>query len=159
MKVAAAFLSAVLFATIAPALPAAAAYEPGSAAAHVSETQKSVRPAPRASRAAVRSWGVPASAWTGRGYSDRWEWTRGCIVKRESMGQYNVVDPSGRWFGAYQFDRSTGNTAARRMGRSDLVGTTANHWARRDQDRAFWTIWNNGRGMSAWAGGRWSCGF
>jgi len=82
---------------------------------------------------------------------------RKCIVKRESEGQYTVRNKTSSAAGAYQFVIATSNEAARRMQRSDLIGVPASQWSRRDQDRAFYVIWNNGRGRAHWAGGRWAC--
>ena len=79
------------------------------------------------------------------------------MVKRESEGHYNVVDPSGTWFGAYQFAMGTSNEAARRMGRRDLVGVPANQWSRSEQDAAFYVIYQGGAGRGHWAGGRYAC--
>lgn len=82
---------------------------------------------------------------------------RKCLLKRESEGQYSVVDPSKRWFGGYQFAMVTSNTAARRMKRPDLVGVPANKWSPADQDAAFYVIYECGRGRKHWAGGRYPC--
>lgn len=119
--------------------------------------------AQRAARAAARlandMTGVHRSAYTGKYYDARYESTRKCIVKRESMGYYRVVSSNGAWHGAYQFTIGTAAEAARRMGRPDLAGTSPARWNRAEQDEAFWTMWNHGRGSGHWRGGRYSCGF
>lgn len=107
--------------------------------------------AKRAERARAASANSP-----GRG-SSATEAFRRCVVKRESEGRYNVVDPSGTWFGAYQFAMGTSNEAARRMGRRDLVGVPANQWSRGEQDAAFYVIYQGGAGRGHWAGGRYAC--
>jgi hypothetical protein len=101
--------------------------------------------------------GVQSSLYRGRYYVPQDEDVRQCIVRRESEGYYSVVDPTGTWFGAYQFARGTSDVAAMRMGRGDLVGVPANRWNRLDQDTAFWVMWEFGAGRQHWAGGRWYC--
>lgn len=101
--------------------------------------------------------GVMPSLYTGKYYNARYEKIRRCIVKRESMGYYAVVNRRSGAAGAYQFLRGTSNYVARKMGRNDLVGKSANRWNRLEQDQAFWTLWNNGKGRGHWAGGRYHC--
>lgn len=108
-------------------------------------------------RQAADMVGVQASLYRGRYFLAADEDVRQCIVRRESEGYYSVVDPSGTWFGAYQFARGTSDVAAQRMGRSDLIGVPANRWNRLDQDTAFWVMWDFGAGRQHWAGGRWAC--
>ena len=106
-------------------------------------------PALAAGAAATRHWpgqGEPAV-----------ERVRRCILQREARGDYTAVDPKGRWFGGYQFMLAASNVAARRMGRPDLVGVTADQWPPEDQDAAFYLIYNRGRGKRAWRGGRFAC--
>ena len=83
--------------------------------------------------------------WPGQG-DPKVEKVRKCIRHRESRGNYKVVDKGGRWFGAYQFDPNTSNTAAKMMKRPDLVGVPANKWTRKEQDAAFYLIYNRGKG-------------
>ena len=47
-----------------------------------------------------------------------------CTRQYESMnaGVYTAVSPGGQYWGAYQFDRTTWDTVARYLGRSELVG-------------------------------------
>lgn len=79
-----------------------------------------------------------------------WEATRLCIMRKESGGNYRAVSPNGLYHGAYQFSRPTSDATAKRMGRPDLVGIPASQWSPADQDAAFWTLWDNGRGRSHW---------
>lgn len=108
-------------------------------------------------RLAADMVGVQESLYRGRYFVPEDEDVRQCIVKRESEGYYSVVDPTGTWFGAYQFARGTSDVAAQRMGRWDLVGVPANRWNRFEQDTAFWVMWDFGSGRQHWAGGRWYC--
>jgi hypothetical protein len=85
------------------------------------------------------------------------ERARQCLLDREGGSDYQVVDPSHRWFGAYQFQLRTSNAAAQRMHRPDLVGVPANQWAPEDQDAAFYVIFDRGRGKRHWAGGHHPC--
>ncbi len=85
------------------------------------------------------------------------ERARRCILKREGGADYKAVDPSGRWFGAYQFRLATSNEAARRMKRVDLVGVPADRWKPSEQDAAFYVIYDRGRGRCHWAGGHYPC--
>jgi hypothetical protein len=101
--------------------------------------------------------GVRPSAYVGPKYNPRHEKTRRCIVARESSGYYTVSNPSGKYRGAYQMNSGLARAAARKMGRPDLVNKPIDTWSRFAQDRAFWTIWDHGRGRSHWAGGRWHC--
>jgi hypothetical protein len=94
--------------------------------------------------------------WPGQGHPSV-EKVRKCIMQREAGGNYRAVDPSRHWFGAYQFSMSASNTAARRMGRKDLIGVPASKWAPADQDAAFYVIYDHGRGKRAWRGGRYPC--
>ena len=101
--------------------------------------------------------GIMPSLYRGKYFSPRYESTRRCIVKRESNGYYRVENRSSSAAGAYQFLQSTSNYVARKMSRGDLVGVPASRWNRLEQDQAFWTLWNHGRGRGHWAGGNHSC--
>jgi hypothetical protein len=94
--------------------------------------------------------GIRSSAYIGRYYSSRYERTRKCIVRKESHGNYRIVSSGGSYRGAYQFNSHLARATAKRMGRSDLVNKPFNHWSRFDQDKAFWTVWNHGRGRGNW---------
>jgi hypothetical protein len=101
--------------------------------------------------------GVRASAYVGKYYSSRSEGTRRCIVRRESGGNYRISSPGGRYRGAYQFNAGLARATALKMGRRDLAGRSINTWSRFDQDKAFWTVWNHGRGAGHWGGTRHGC--
>ncbi len=94
--------------------------------------------------------GVRASAYIGRYYSSKYESKRRCIVKRESGGNYRIASANGRYKGAYQFNAGLARATARKMGRSDLANKPINRWSRFDQDKAFWVVWNHGRGAGNW---------
>lgn len=98
----------------------------------------------------------PSRQWPGQGDPEV-ERVRRCILQREAGGDYAAVDPSRRWYGAYQFARKTSDAAARRMKRPDLVGLTADRWPPEDQDAAFYVIYNRGRGKKHWEKGRYEC--
>ncbi len=127
-------------------------------AATAAKAAKAAKAAAAEAKRAKRAQRARAASanWPGQGSSST-EAFRRCVVKRESEGQYNVVDPSGTWFGAYQFAMGTSNEAARRMGRRDLVGVPANQWSRSEQDAAFYVIYQGGAGRGHWAGGRYAC--
>lgn len=95
---------------------------------------------------------APAAAApsTSGGGNSNWESTRLCIMRKESGGNYSIVSSNGKWHGAYQFAVGTSNGVAQSMGRPDLVGIPASRWSPADQDRAFWTLWNNGAGRHHW---------
>jgi hypothetical protein len=103
--------------------------------------------------------GMRPSAWTGKYYYSKWELVRRCIVKRESEGQYSVVSHVSSSAGAYQFIKFWRPILAHLLGKPYLANIPINHWSRVDQDHAFWTIWNNGKGRSNWgpAGARYNC--
>lgn len=108
-----------------------------------------------AAEAARQAWendmsGIGASAYTGEYYDPAYDATRQCIVRKESRGDYRIVSSNGMYHGAYQFSQSTGNNAARKMGRPDLVGVPPEQWNRYEQDMAFWVTWNHGAGRSNW---------
>lgn len=102
------------------------------------------------SRPTTNDSGIAGSAYTGPYFDAGSEGTRKCIVKKESGGNYGIVSSNGMYHGAYQFSRSTGDNAARKMGRADLVGTPVSQWSRAEQDQAFWTTWNHGAGSGNW---------
>jgi hypothetical protein len=94
--------------------------------------------------------GVRPSAYIGKHYKSRYESTRRCIVRKESGGNYRIASRTGKYQGAYQFNAYLANATARKMGRKDLVGKPMRTWSRFDQDKAFWLVWNNGRGRGHW---------
>ncbi|HEY3672856.1 MAG TPA: transglycosylase family protein [Acidimicrobiia bacterium] len=74
-----------------------------------------------------------------------------CVRQRESGGNYNVVNPSGPYLGAYQFLQATWNVTAAHAGRSDLVGLPANVASAYDQDEMAWTLYQ-WQGKGPWGG-------
>jgi hypothetical protein len=94
--------------------------------------------------------GIRSSAYVGKYYSARHEGTRKCIVRKESRGNYRVVSSGGSYRGAYQFNAHLARATAKRMGRPDLAGKSFNQWSRFEQDKAFWTVWNHGKGRGNW---------
>ena len=119
--------------------------------------------------------GVERSLYRGRYFHPQAEEKRLCIVRRESEGHYDVINPGGNYFGAYQVSRPLargvsymlvgehrellGSERAKRI-LADLRETPMNEWPRYWQDAAYHTIMNwEGplSGASHWAGGRWTC--
>lgn len=139
---------------IAPAAPAAAStavtVAPSAAASAVRAGERN----PKVSRSLS---GVRSSAYVGKYYSSRYEGTRKCIVRRESGGNYRISSPGGRYRGAYQFNAGLARATASKMGRSDLARTPISSWSRFDQDKAFWVVWNHGRGAGHWRSTRHRC--
>lgn len=119
--------------------------------------------------------GVERSLYRGRFYRPAVESERLCIADRESEGHYDVVSPSGLYFGAYQVSRRLARGATWMMLKEHkklmgdkvatavlarLRATPMNKWPRYWQDAAFSTVMNwdyTGSGASHWAGGRWRC--
>jgi hypothetical protein len=97
------------------------------------------------------------------------------VVERESEGFYDVVNPGGSYFGAYQVSRELARGATWMMLKEHkkLMGPKAakqtlaklrskpmNTWPRYWQDAAFHTVinWDHTlSGAAHWAGGRWHC--
>jgi hypothetical protein len=119
--------------------------------------------------------GVEPSLYKGRYYNRSVESVRLCVVRRESEGHYDVVNPSGSYRGAYQVSAQLargatwmllkeheslmGETNAKRV-LSQLRKTPINKWPRYWQDALFHTVasWQHpGSGLRHWAGGRWHC--
>ena len=119
--------------------------------------------------------GVEPSLYRGRYFKAKAEERRLCIVKRESEGEYDVINPTGSYFGAYQVSRPLARgvtfmmlpehkklmgTAKAKKVLAQLRSTPMNTWPRYWQDAAFHTIINwegTLSGASHWAGGRWHC--
>ena len=74
-----------------------------------------------------------------------------CIRHRESRGNYSVINPSGPWYGAYQFLSSTWNVTARHAGRLDLVGVLPSDASAYDQDEMAWSLYQ-WQGSGPWGG-------
>lgn len=94
--------------------------------------------------------GIRSSAYVGKYYSSRHEGTRKCIVRKESGGNYRIASRTGKYRGAYQFNANLARHTAKKMGHSELANKPFNQWSRFHQDKAFWTVWNNGRGRGHW---------
>jgi hypothetical protein len=75
-----------------------------------------------------------------------------CVRRRESGGNYGIVNPSGPYLGAYQFLQSTWNVTAAHAGRADLVGVPANQASPYDQDEMAWSLYQ-WQGTRPWGGG------
>lgn len=119
--------------------------------------------------------GVESSLYRGRYYRGAVEAVRLCIVKRESEGHYDVVNPSGSYRGAYQVSAELARGATWMMLKEHraLMGEASaervmaglrkkpiNQWPRYWQDALFSTVANwdgTGSGLRHWAGGRWHC--
>ena len=94
--------------------------------------------------------GVRPTAYIGRHYSAKHERTRRCIVRKESGGNYRVKSSGGYYRGAYQFNPGLARATAKRMGRPKMSRTPMNTWSRFHQDKAFWIVWNKGKGRGHW---------
>lgn len=119
--------------------------------------------------------GIEPSLYRGKFFNATAEEKRLCIVKRESEGEYDVVNPGGNYFGAYQVSRALARGATFMMlpEHKKLMGTAKakevlsklrskpmNAWPRYWQDAAFHTVINwegTLSGAAHWAGGRWHC--
>lgn len=133
-------------AVIGPVSPAAAA--PAATSAKAAAT---AAPTGERNTKVSRSLsGVRSSAYVGKYFSARHESTRKCIVRKESGGNYRIKSRTGKYRGAYQFNSHLARATAKKMGRSDLANKPINTWSRFDQDKAFWTVWNHGRGRGHW---------
>jgi hypothetical protein len=89
-------------------------------------------------------------------HSDGW---LACVRSRESdtAGGYQAVSPGGRYTGAYQYDATTWNSAARATGHPDLAdGRAANHTPA-EQDAVTLAYARATRGQP-WAGDLGACG-
>lgn len=74
-----------------------------------------------------------------------------CVRQRESRGNYSVVNPSGPYYGAYQFLASTWNVTARHAGRLDLVGVIPSQASPSDQDAMALDLYQ-WQGAGPWGG-------
>jgi hypothetical protein len=130
-----------------PVAPAAAAT---TAVAAPAATAAAAPTGERNTKVSRSMRGVRASAYVGKYYSSRHEAKRRCIVRKESGGNYRIRSRSGTYKGAYQFNAHLARYAAKKMGKPSLANRPMNTWSRFDQDKAFWTIWNHGRGAGNW---------
>lgn len=71
------------------------------------------------------------------------EQMRDCIARRESGRSLTAVDPTGSYFGRYQFDRRSWRIASGLSGTADQYGAA-------EQDRAFYVWFDNGKGRHRW---------
>jgi hypothetical protein len=124
----------------------------------------------RGDRQAADLLGWMPSLYQGKWYMPKKERIRRCIMDRESHFNYRAVG-AGTYFGAYQMNRGLAVNAtytmqkevAKEMGDAGVAivkalrKTPPNTWNRYWQDRAFWTIWGNGRGAHHWRGGGLNC--
>jgi hypothetical protein len=115
--------------------------------------------------------GFARSLYRGKWYMPNREDTRRCIIDREANFNYRAVSRGGLYRGAYQMNRRLALGAThmmlpevrRELGEPgvqalrQLRRIPTQQWNRYWQDRAFWTIWRNGRGKSHWRGGAWKC--
>jgi len=74
----------------------------------------------------------------------QWEALRQC----ESNGNYAITNPSGKYRGAYQFDRSTWNSVAERYA-PNMVGVDPAAASPADQDGMAFALYTE-RGASPW---------
>ncbi len=87
----------------------------------------------------------PPTEVSGAPTPDQWAQLRMC----EASGSYTIVNPSGKYHGAYQFGVATWDGLAASMGRTDLVGVLPSKASPADQDAMALELWNR-RGSSPW---------
>ena len=147
---------------------------PASSAQNVSRTAQSSamereRNYARGLGLAGDRYGIRPSLYRGSWYSPKAEKHRICIAKRESHGNYKARSSRGIYQGAYQMNRGLARGATWMMQPAvrkqfgdegvrilaKLRKTPVVQWNRYWQDRAFFTIWRDGRGKSHWNGLCW----
>lgn len=115
--------------------------------------------------------GFRPSLYQGKWYMPNREDIRRCIMNREADHDYRAVSAGGLYRGAYQMSRALAIGAThmmmaevrREMGEPGvemvkrLRELPTQQWNRYWQDRAFWTIWRDGKGKHHWRGGAWGC--
>lgn len=106
----------------------------------------SIAPAPQSSSGSGSGSGSGTGTGTGNG-----DPFLACVRERESHGNYSVVNPSGPYYGAYQFLASTWNVTARHAGRLDLVGVLPSNASPADQDAMAWHLYQ-WQGSGPWGG-------
>jgi hypothetical protein len=74
-----------------------------------------------------------------------------CTRAIESGGNYQAYNASGPYYGAYQFLRSTWNSAANHAGRYELIGVVPSQASPYDQDDMAWVLYN-WQGKRPWGG-------
>jgi len=115
--------------------------------------------------------GYRQSLYQGKWYMPGKEDIRRCIMNREADHNYRAVSAGGLYRGAYQMSRALAIGAThmmmsevrREMGEPGVAMVKrlreipTQQWNRYWQDRAFWTIWRDGKGRNHWRGGAWGC--
>jgi hypothetical protein len=149
-RIATALASSAALVTVGVLGTATASSAAPSAPTAVSAVSAAVPTGDRNTRVSRSRTGVRPSAYIGRYYTPRHERTRRCIVRKESGGNYRIASWSGYYRGAYQFNPSLARATARQMGNPGLAGRPMNTWSRFHQDKAFWTVWNRGKGRGHW---------
>ena len=74
-----------------------------------------------------------------------------CTRGIESKGNYQAYNPSGPYYGAYQFTQSTWDSTANHAGRGDLIGVDPRNASEYDQDDMAWTLYQ-WKGKGPWNG-------
>jgi hypothetical protein len=87
----------------------------------------------------------PPTEVSGHPTPEQWAQLRQC----EASGSYTIVNPSGKYHGAYQFGVATWDGLAASIGRTDLVGVLPSQASPADQDALALELWNR-RGSSPW---------
>ncbi len=123
------------------------------------------------SKASQDMTGYEPSLYQGKWYMPKKEDRRRCIMDREANNKYRAVSRGGTYRGAYQMNRRLAVATAKRMAKEvrkelgpeaatvarQLTKIPTQQWNRYWQDRAFWTIWQKGKGAFHWRGGAWHC--
>ena len=108
--------------------------------------------------------GFEPSLYRGKWYMPNKEEIRRCIMDREANHNYRAVSAGGLYRGAYQMNRGLARGVTFTMQKEvkkemgpeavavvkQLRKIPTQQWNRYWQDRAFWTIWRNGKGKHHW---------
>ena len=108
--------------------------------------------------------GFETSLYRGKWYMPKKESIRRCIMDREANHNYRAVSAGGIYRGAYQMNRGLARGVSFMMQKEvkkemgpeavavvkQLRKIPTQQWNRYWQDRAFWTIWRNGKGKHHW---------
>ena len=107
--------------------------------------------------------GFEPSLYRGKWYMPKKEKIRKCIMDREANHRYRAVSSGGTYRGVYQMNRGLARGATFMMQKEvkkempealaqvkQLRKIPTQQWSRYWQDRAFWTIWRNGKGKHHW---------
>lgn len=95
-------------------------------------------------------FGIKPSAYKGRYYVASHDRIRMCIVRRESNGHYDAVNRHSAAAGAYQFMPFWQRKLPKMIGMPELRSKKISKWPRYAQDKAFWRVWNHGKGKMNW---------